>query len=121
MQTNPKRMEEIRHFLDELRLLQANIGQLTGEALEKCQREWRELSASLHSRLKAAGYFRRDWLYLKYLSQQYIEVVLTPHAISIEPLNGCWLDTIYTGEICDQADYVDAIVLTLEKEEVCNG
>lgn len=122
MHTNPKKsIEEIRHLLDELRSIQRRIDQASDEALAKLQREWREISDTLHSKMKAARVFRKDWLFVKYLSQQQVEVVLTPHAISFEPLNGCWLDVIYDSQICDSADYAEAITSVLENEEVYRG
>jgi hypothetical protein len=122
MHNNPKSMGEIRHFLHELRRIEAKIPAAVGpEAHEKLLREWRELSDSLHSRLKAARVFRRDWLFVKYIDQQRVEVVLTPHAISIEPLNGCWLDVIYDSQVCESADYADAITQVLENQEVFHG
>lgn len=121
MDTKPKRMEEIRHLFDEIRQIQAKIQPLTGEAREKLTREWREFSDTLHSKLKQARTFRKDWLYFKYLDPQLVEVVLTPHAITIEPLNGCWLDAIYDSDICDTSDYAEAITQVLENEEVPCG
>jgi hypothetical protein len=121
MHTNSKPMEEIRHFLDELRSTQSNISQATGEAREKLQREMRELSDSLHSRLKAAQFFRKDSIFVKYLNPQQVEVVLTPHAINTEVLNATWLDFITQCTVCESAEYADAITSVLENQEVLHG
>lgn len=114
-QTNPSRIEEIRHLLGEIRRIQAESGSCSDATHEEVTRELIEISDTLHSKLKATKYFRKDWLYFKYLTVQQIEVVFTPHAISIEP------EALYESEICDQQEYFDAIFAVLEGEEVCRG
>jgi hypothetical protein len=111
-----KRMDEIQHLFAELAQVQGAIGSLEGEAREKVAREWRELSDTLTSKLKAAKYFKYDSsLFIKFLNAQCVEVVMVACFVTFEVFDAVWMDTICQAEIIDQSTYLRAVSTVVQE------
>ena len=113
----PKRMDEITHLLREIARIQRQIAPLPeGADRQKLAREWREISDTLTSKLKAAKYFRYDeGLYLKFINVQVVEVVYASCLVCFETFNAGSMDTLLDCCIVSEREYLEAVGTVVEK------
>jgi hypothetical protein len=102
--------DEIRHLVAELTDVQHTLPFLQDAQLQKAAREWRELFDTLTGKLSIARYFQYDdSLFLHYLGERRVQVVMATCWAATEPLDQVWLDTLAQCEIISAAEYLEAL------------
>lgn len=112
-----KQMADIQHLIQDASRIQREIRPLVGEARERKQREWQEISDTLNTKMSAAKYFNlNDHLFMKYFSVQVIEYVDTVlNQVGFVTFNAYWLDMLYLAEITTAVAYGLAVDAVLQK------
>ncbi|TPG72007.1 hypothetical protein [Hymenobacter nivis] len=111
-------MDIIRHLVQDVSRVQREIRPLPeGPSREAKRREWAEISATLDSHMKRAKYFNlHDFLYLKYLSIQKVEIVDTfMLTVGFGDFNDLWMDMLYLAEVTSEIAYSVAVDEVIEK------
>jgi hypothetical protein len=111
-----KKMDDILHLLKEVSGIQAQAAAASGPAKVKLGFEWKELSDTLHSKLKEAKYFKYDGgLMLKYIDQKTVEVLIPGNSVGFESFSSEWMNAVLECHIITQAEYLAEVGALVQK------